>query len=90
MTVAQKIRIDGRVQGVGFRWAAFSEAQRLGVSGWVRNLPDGAVETLVQGEADRVEALVGWLRSGPPGAEVECVMIESVPADPGADGFAIR
>lgn len=90
MTVAQKIRIDGRVQGVGFRWAAFSEAQRLGLSGWVRNLPDGAVETLVQGDPDRVEALVGWLRSGPPGAEVECFMIESVPVDPGADGFAIR
>jgi acylphosphatase len=90
MAVAQTIRIDGRVQGVGFRWAAFSEAQRIGVSGWVRNLPDGAVQTFVQGERDRVEALVNWLRSGPPGADVECVMIEEAPIDPDADGFAIR
>jgi acylphosphatase len=90
MTVAKAIRIDGRVQGVGFRWAAFSEAQRIGVTGWVRNLPDGAVETFVQGDPDRVEALVSWLRSGPPGSEVLCFAVEDVPPDPGADGFAIR
>jgi acylphosphatase len=90
MTVARTIRVDGRVQGVGFRWATFSEAQRIGVAGWVRNLPDGAVETFIQGEPDRVEALVSWLRSGPLGAEVDCFMVEDAPIDPDAAGFAIR
>ena len=62
--------IGGRVQGVGFRAATKSRAISAGLSGWVRNLPDGTVECLLQGEAGRVDGMVDWLRRGPPGSRV--------------------
>lgn len=68
--VSVRLEITGRVQGVGFRYAMQREAERRGVTGWVRNRRDGAVEALVQGEADAVEALLAWARRGPPGARV--------------------
>jgi acylphosphatase len=67
---ARRVLVDGRVQGVGFRWRTQQEAQALGVGGWVRNLPDGSVEAHVQGEPPAVEALVAWLRQGPSHARV--------------------
>jgi acylphosphatase len=67
----RQIRVHGRVQGVGFRYALRDEAQRLGVSGWVRNCADGSVEALLQGESRAVEALVHWARRGPRAARVE-------------------
>jgi len=70
MTTRQ-IRVNGRVQGVGFRYALHDEAQRLGITGWVRNCADGSVEALVQGEAHAVEALLRWARRGPRAARVE-------------------
>ena len=70
------LRIHGRVQGVWFRESMRRQAGRLGVGGWVRNLPDGSVEAVVQGEAAAVEALVAWSRSGLPLAQVERVEIE--------------
>ena len=68
--------IHGRVQGVFFRDSMRSEAQYLAVSGWVRNRSDGAVEALVQGEPDAVDALVRWAHLGPERARVEQVEIE--------------
>jgi acylphosphatase len=65
-----RLRISGRVQGVYYRGATTTEARRLGVSGWVKNLPDGSVEALIEGPADAVRALVAWCRVGPPGAFV--------------------
>jgi acylphosphatase len=62
--------IYGRVQGVGFRMYMEREAQRLGVTGWVRNRRDGSVEALVSGADDAVDALVEWARRGPPSAKV--------------------
>ncbi len=62
--------MHGRVQGVGFRWATAAEAERLGVAGHVRNLPDGTVEAEVEGTADAVERMREWLAHGPPGASV--------------------
>jgi acylphosphatase len=67
----RQIRVHGRVQGVGFRYALRDEAERLGVSGWVRNCVDGSVEALLQGEAHAVDALVHWARRGPRAARVE-------------------
>jgi len=58
------------VQGIGFRDALRGEALRLGVTGWVRNLADGRVESVVQGKPDDVAALVEWARRGPPAARV--------------------
>ncbi|MDP1646030.1 MAG: acylphosphatase [Thiobacillus sp.] len=67
----QHLRIHGRVQGVWFRESMCREAERLGVTGWVRNAPDGSVEAVIQGSAEAVDTLTGWARSGPPQARVE-------------------
>jgi acylphosphatase len=64
------VYVNGRVQGVFFRTETEEEATRLGVTGWVRNLPDGRVETVFEGEKDRVESLIEFCRRGPPGARV--------------------
>jgi len=69
--VTRQIRVRGRVQGVGFRYAMRREAERSGVRGWVRNRSDGSVEALVQGEAQAVARLVAWARHGPPAARVD-------------------
>jgi len=64
------VRIQGRVQGVGFRYYTQIEARRLGICGWVRNQPDGSVEVLIGGNSEQVEALKQWLRHGPGYAQV--------------------
>jgi acylphosphatase len=61
----------GRVQGVAFRHYTCQRALELGVTGWVRNLPDGAVEGLFEGDYSAVAALVEWCRIGPPAARVD-------------------
>jgi acylphosphatase len=70
MVVARRFTISGRVQGVGFRWFTKDVADREGVTGWVRNLPDGRVEALVEGDADAVTRVERSLRTGPRGARV--------------------
>ena len=64
------LRITGRVQGVGFRYSAMDEARRLGVTGWVRNTHDGAVELVAEGDRDELQRLVTWCHAGPRGALV--------------------
>ena len=63
--------VSGRVQGVFFRANTATEAQRLGLAGWARNLPDGRVEVLVRGPEDALEAIGRWLRQGIPPAQVD-------------------
>ncbi len=65
--------LEGLVQGVSFRAYTADEARRLGVAGWVRNLPDGRVEAEAEGERTALEALVAWCRHGPPAARVDAV-----------------
>lgn len=65
--------IAGRVQGVGFRYSTGYRARELGLTGWVRNLPDGRVEAEFEGEKDALERMLAWCGSGPPLAAVEDV-----------------
>ncbi|HUH60012.1 MAG TPA: acylphosphatase [Candidimonas sp.] len=64
------VRITGRVQGVGFRIATVRHAHMLGITGWVRNAPDGSVDALLQGPHDQIDRMLSWLHVGPPGARV--------------------
>ncbi|MBK5096479.1 MAG: acylphosphatase [Gemmatimonadetes bacterium] len=66
-------RVSGRVQGVGYRWWAVRKAQRLGLAGSVRNLPDGSVEIRASGPAAAVQEFVAALHRGPPYASVHSV-----------------
>ena len=78
--------MTGRVQGVSFRWHAEQEAVRLGVTGWVRNEPDGSVLLHAEGDDEAVDALVAWCRQGPPAAKVRDVAVrEATPT--GATSF---
>jgi len=65
--------VRGRVQGVNFRSSTIHQASRLGLSGWVRNQPDGSVEVLAQGPRPTLEQLLTFLHQGPPGARVTAV-----------------
>ena len=69
-------RVEGRVQGVGFRYTCINEGQRLGLSGWVRNMPGGDVEVWAEGAEEKLETLLQWLHRGPPGARVDRVSYE--------------
>jgi acylphosphatase len=71
----QHLLIQGHVQGVWFRESMRREAERLGVTGWVRNTPDGSVEAVAQGSHAAVDALIAWARSGPPMARVERITL---------------
>lgn len=77
MVVARRFLISGRVQGVGFRWFAQNAAIREGITGWVRNLPDGRVEALAEGEAESLTRMERALRSGPGGARVDDVAVDT-------------
>lgn len=81
--------MSGRVQGVGFRWSAQTEATSLGLVGFVRNRADGTVEVEAEGADDAVSTFTDWLTSGPPGADVVSVEAETV-APTGGPGFQIR
>jgi len=88
MKTTRHLVITGRVQGVWYRESMRLEAERLGVTGWVRNRHDGVVEAVVQGEEATVEAIIAWAWEGPPAAEVE--NIESSPTDGHFSSFERR
>ena len=83
-----RVTIRGRVQGVGYRFWTRAEAERHGVSGHVRNLPDGAVEAVFMGSDSAVAALVEACRRGPPGAQVDDLVVTEHP-DRTEPGFVI-
>lgn len=78
-------RINGRVQGVAFRWATRETAERLGLTGWVRNRLDGSVELVAEGDRARLEQLLDWCHQGPSMAAVENV---DARWEPGRDEFS--
>ncbi len=79
------LRIEGRVQGVGFRESMILAAQALGVSGWVRNRTDGSVEAVLRAKGQALEELLHWAHRGPPAARVEHVAVR--PAAPDESAF---
>jgi acylphosphatase len=84
------VLVSGRVQGVAFRAWAVDEGRRLGLAGWVRNLPSGRVEAEAEGERAAVEALVAFCRRGPPAARVDGVQVEWSPFRGDLGPFAVR
>ena len=85
---AIQARVTGRVQGVAFRWYTEEQARSLGVTGWVRNEPDGSVLVHAEGDDDAVDALVEWCRHGPPSARVRDVAARDAPVS-GASSFEV-
>ena len=89
MRVGLSVKIQGRVQGVFFRAWTREQAERLGVTGWIRNCPDGSVEAHVEGDQRTVEQMLALLHEGPPGAKVD--ELRSTDADAtGAEHFEVR
>jgi len=88
---ARRYLIAGRVQGVFYRASARAEALRLGLTGWVRNLPDGRVEAWAMGPEDTLGAFETWLRRGPPRARVmEVGIVDETLPDALPPDFEIR
>lgn len=86
--IRRRAVVRGVVQGVGFRFAAARAARERGVSGWIRNRGDGAVEAVFEGNSDAVEGMVRWCEEGPRGADVTGVEVFEEPPE-GVKGFGI-
>ena len=88
----QRVRLtaSGRVQGVFFRASVRDEARRRGVTGWVRNAPDGSVQAEVQGDAEAVAALVAFCRQGPGSSRVDALSVEELSPVAAESGFLVR
>lgn len=84
------VRVTGWVQGVGYRAYARREAQRLGLSGWVRNVRDGSVEAEAQGNREQLQRFLEALKRGPAGSRVREVEVEPREASPARTGFQVR
>jgi len=82
--------ISGRVQGVWFRANTRQKAEQLGVTGWVRNTPDGCVEAVFEGEKNSVKEMLEWCNHGPPLAKVENVEIKKQTPTNGFNVFSIK
>ena len=77
--IRYKIRVRGRVQGVGFRWSAVREANDHGITGYVKNQPDGSVYIEAEGSGEQLNAFVEWCRKGPGLSFVESVVADPLP-----------
>ena len=85
----RRVIVHGQVQGVGFRIACARRAAEAQLRGWVRNLPDGTVEAVFEGESSAVERLTSWSADGPPMARVTRVEVFDEPLV-GEVGFSVR
>jgi acylphosphatase len=87
-TVRVRVFVEGRVQGVWFRGGTYGEAERLGIRGWVRNLPNGCVEAVYEGPRNAVEEMLAWTRRGPACARVDALhIVDETPR--GETGFSV-
>jgi len=78
--IRRRVLVTGRVQGVAFRAYSRSAARKIGVVGWVRNLPDGSVEAVLEGDSERVGLMLAWLKKGAPHSRVDdLVIVEEKP-----------
>ena len=84
------VRVSGQVQGVFFRDSTRQKAEELGLTGWVRNVPDGQVEALFEGPSEKVEEMVRWCEEGPQRASVENVDTDFESAGGDLQGFEVR
>jgi acylphosphatase len=84
--MSKQLKIEGRVQGVGYRASFAEQAVALGLSGWVRNRRDGSVEAAVDGDARTIEAIITWAKRGPPAARVSNVTVEESGTQASPDG----
>lgn len=87
--IRRRVVVEGRVQGVFFRDTCRREATAAGVAGWVRNLGDGRVEVVAEGDPEAVDRLVAWCRRGPSRAVVTGVQVSDEAAE-GVRGFSVR
>jgi acylphosphatase len=88
-SIRRRVVAHGRVQGVFFRDSTRKRAEQRGIAGWVGNRSDGAVEAVFEGDPDAVASMVGFVREGPRGAQVED--LEVVEEEPeGLQGFSVR
>jgi len=90
MTLQARLTVTGRVQGVGYRDWVMEMAERLGLSGWVRNRVDGSVEAVIVGDDAAVGRMIEACRRGPPAARVDAVDVDPLDLDVLPDGFTRR
>ena len=84
------VYVEGKVQGVWFRASTKQEAERLGLTGWVRNMRDGRVEAMMEGRSEKVDEMIKWCHSGPPLSSVNKVTVEELNDPINASEFRIR
>lgn len=77
--ITRVVNVQGRVQGVGFRYFTTHQATKLGVTGYAKNLDDGSVEVMISGEEQRVQMLVEWLHKGPSSSKVNAISVDELP-----------
>src|SRR3972149_9295612 len=90
LLVRVRILVSGRVQGVGFRYAAVDQGRRLDLLGWARNTADGRVEIVAEGLNEKVQEMIAWCHTGPPAARVTAVQQATIAADEDLNGFRGR
>ena len=88
--VRARLLISGIVQGVGYRYSCRREAQGLGLTGWVRNLPDGRVEAVLQGTREQVERMIKWCYRGPEEARVSDIAVSYEEPAEDSKEFGVR